>query len=347
MAHLVEQMAYVGETPWHGLGNPLSPKQPLDVWKRQAGMAWQIKETPVCYQTEAQILPLTAPHLFPSSSPVSTPTTSSRLISSLHRFDEQKVLYRSDTLAPLSVVSKRYQVVQPGEILEFYRSLVESAGYELETAGVLKGGRKFWALAKTGQSTTIGRKDHVNGYLLLATSCDGTLATTATPTTIRVVCNNTLAIAVNGNHQAIKVPHSTVFKSEIVKKQLGIAVSQWDGFMYRMKQLSKRTVQSTEAKDYFIHVLCPDHISPAFIKEGRPLPNEKAIKHVMQMYEGHGRGAELGAAKGTAWGLLSAVTEYVDHSRRARSQDHRLDSAWFGQGMQIKQKALDQALALV
>lgn len=50
------------------------------------------------------------------------------------------------------------------------------------------------------------------------------------------------------------------------------------------------------------------------------------------MYEGHGRGAELAAAKGTAWGLLSAVTEFVDHERRARSQEYRLDSAWFGQG---------------
>ena len=57
-------------------------------------------------------------------------------------------------------------------------------------------------------------------------------------------------------------------------------------------------------------------------------------------------GAELTAAKGTAWGLLCAVTEYVDHERRARSAEFRLDSAWFGQGAQLKQRALEQALAL-
>ena len=66
----------------------------------------------------------------------------------------------------------------------------------------------------------------------------------------------------------------------------------------------------------------------------------------MTLYEGQGRGAELASAKGTAWGLVNAVTEYVDHQRRARSTDNRLDSAWFGVGAQIKQRALDQALLM-
>src|SRR3546814_8839889 len=72
-------------------------------------------------------------------------------IGTISAFPEQKVLYRSDTKAPLAVVSKRFQVVQPGEILEFYRDLTEVGGFELETAGVLREGRKFWALARTGQ----------------------------------------------------------------------------------------------------------------------------------------------------------------------------------------------------
>src|SRR3989344_3647013 len=123
MAHLVEQMAYVGATPWHGLGSRLSPKQPLEIWQREAGRDWQIQESLVHFKAD------TIGHL-----------------GSIHTFPEQKVLYRSDTKAPLSVVSQRYQVVQPREVLEFYRDLTEVSGYELETAGVLKGGRKFWAL---------------------------------------------------------------------------------------------------------------------------------------------------------------------------------------------------------
>lgn len=93
------------------------------------------------------------------------------------------------------MVSQRYKVVQPREVLEFYRDLSEVAGFELETAGVLKAGRRFWALARTGKSTALKGNDTVHGYLLLATSCDGTLATMAIPTSVRVVCNNTLAVA--------------------------------------------------------------------------------------------------------------------------------------------------------
>ena len=65
------------------------------------------------------------------------------------------------------------------------------------------------------------------------------------------------------------------------------------------------------------------------------------------LFEGQGLGAELSSAKGTAFGLLNSVTEFVDHQRKARSIDHRLDSAWFGQGAVIKQRALDEALRLV
>ena len=73
-------------------------------------------------------------------------------------YEEQRVRYRSDTHAPLSVVSQRYQEVQPMEILNFYKYLTEQSGFKLETAGVLKGGRKFWALARTDQSTALKGK---------------------------------------------------------------------------------------------------------------------------------------------------------------------------------------------
>jgi phage/plasmid-like protein (TIGR03299 family) len=114
--HLVQSMAYAGDAPWHGLGKPFAPNQPLEVWAQQAGMHWQIEESEVRF------------------------VAGSAGLGSIHAFPEQKVLYRSDTKAPLSVVSSRYQVVQPTEILEFYRDLTEVGGYELETAGVLKEG---------------------------------------------------------------------------------------------------------------------------------------------------------------------------------------------------------------
>ncbi|MFZ6772427.1 DUF932 domain-containing protein [Undibacterium sp. SXout7W] len=318
MAHLIETMAYVAEKPWHGLGNQLTANQSIEVWAKQAGMNFDIKETPVRFMTE-----------------------SAGSLGAIMSFPDQKVLYRSDTRVALSVVSNRYQVVQPMEILEFYRDLTEISGFELETAGVLKGGRKIWALAKTNQSTTLKGNDQVNGYLLLATACDGTLATTAQFTSIRVVCNNTLAVALANGNGAVKVPHSTSFDPQAVKRQLGVSVSSWDGFMYRMKVLSERKVKSHESMNYFLRVFNDPNLSTANIS------NERAMKKVQELFEGQGKGSELASAKGTAFGLLNAVTEYVDHERRARSDDHRLESAWFGAGASLKQKALDQALLMV
>lgn len=321
MAHAIEKMAYKGEAPWHQLGSALPPKQPIEVWAQKAGMDWSIQETPVRFMTER-----------------------AGSLGSISTFPDQKVLYRSDTKAPLSVVGSRYQVVQPREVLEFYRDLTELSGFELETAGVLKQGRKFWALARTGKEASLKGSDLVRGYVLLATSSDGSLATTATPTTIRVVCQNTLAIALNGATRAVRVPHSTTFDAQAVKKELGIAVSSWDSFMYRLKTLSERKVKTHEAMNYLLKVICHTDQQP---DADQRLLNERALKRVQAMYDGDGKGAGLASAQGTAFGLLNAVTEFVDHERRSRSTDHRLDSAWFGQGAVLKQRALDQAMQLV
>src|SRR5471032_1239459 len=310
MAHLLEQMAYIGDVPWHGLGNQLSAKEPIEVWAQQAGMDWTICEAPVSFMTQ-----------------------DAASLGKIATFPENKVLFRSDTKMPLSVVSQRFQVVQPSEILEFYRDLTEVSGFELETAGVLKGGRKIWALARTGQSSTLKGNDVNNAYVLLATACDGTLATTAQFTSIRVVCNNTLAVALSGGTGAVKVRHSTAFKPEAVKAKLGVSVSSWDRFSYSMKTMAERKVKTTEAFSFFMGVFAaPPGAAPG-------LTNEWAMNTAMALYEGRGRGSELGSAKGTAFGLLNSVTEYVDHERRARSADYRLESAWFGQGAILKQKA--------
>lgn len=342
MAHQIEQIAYVGETPWHGLGNELSQNQPIEVWAQQAGMDWRIESSNVSYMAQNE-----------------------RGQSIIMPFEEQRVLYRSDTYAPLSVVSQRYQEVQPKEILEFYRDLTEQSGFELETAGVLKGGKKFWALARTGQSTALKAKDVSNGYILLATACDGTLATTAQFTSIRVVCNNTLAIALRGQSSSagvVKVPHSTKFDAEKVKQQLGISVRAWDEHMYEMKQLTQRKVNQQEAKAYFdavfnnstMSISDPEENIIQFyrnvaqqVQEKKPEPNGRAMNKALDMFNGQGRGADLSSAKDTAYGLLCSITEFVDHERRAMSTDHRLDSAWFGAGAGVKQRGLEQALALI
>jgi len=321
MAHELastKDMAYVGETPWHGLGNKLPKNQPIEIWQQQAGMNFEIKQTSVLFNAangDGNILNL-------RSNPDAT------------------VLYRSDNYEPLSVVSKRYKVVQPRDVLEFYRDLVSAGGFELETAGVLKGGKKLWALAKTGQETLLPGLDKVKAYLLLATSCDGSLATTAQFTSVRVVCSNTLNMAIGESKGAVKVPHSRVFDPVAVKQELGLGMSAWDTFMASIKEMAKRPVNKFEAMSYLVNVLG----DPALPLNEQP--NQKNIQAVYGLYSGGGKGSNLQSSKGTTWGLVNSVTEFVDHERRARSQDYRLDSAWFGAGAAIKQKALEQAMLL-
>jgi phage/plasmid-like protein (TIGR03299 family) len=333
-------MAYANETPWHGLGHKLAAHQPLEIWAERAGMNWRIEESEVRF--------------------VAGNGSDTKGLGSIHAFPDQKVLYRSDTKVPLSVVSNRYQVVQPSEILEFYRDLTEVGGYELETAGVLKEGRKFWALARTGQSAVLKGKDQVHGYLLLATACDGTLATTAQFTSVRVVCNNTLAIALGEGKGAVKVHHRSQFDAQAVKRQLGVAISSWDDFMVRMKALSECKVNAAASEAFFRRVLTCATSEPipdartGWAMEGRsattpkaPSVNDRALKSVQALYAGRGKGAHLASASGTAWGVLQSVIEHVDHHRRARSEDHRRDAAWFGAGATVKQKAWDEAMKLV
>lgn len=390
MAHLIDTMAYVGQTPWHGLGNQLTLNQPIDTWLVEAGMNWTIESSDVLFNVSPDGM-----HI--RSQP------------------DSKVLYRSDNLSPLSVVSNRYQIVQPYEILHFYKDLVSAGGFSLETAGVLKGGRKLWALASTGQETLLKGKDQVKAYLLLATSCDGTLCTTAQFTSVRVVCNNTLQIAVGDRTGAVKVPHSAKFDPKAVKETLGIGISSWDSFIKNIKELSKREVSPQEADTFFRELLeepamleqgvsadlpesrlsgkgsgrilsNPRSIASAYtvpdVSADRHLTNNRpailkgntgklirveamadmgnsssntaaaeksslALRQISSLYGGAGRGSMLPSSRQTAWGLMNAVTEYVDHYRRARSQDYRLDSAWFGQGALLKQKAMTQVQTLL
>lgn len=107
-----------------------------------------------------------------------------------------------------------------------------------------------------------------------------------------------------------------------------------------MHRLSQREVHPFEARRYLVEVLGDPELP--FHRQ----PNLKVLNHVFSLFNGQGIGSTLPAANDTAWGLLNAITQYVDHERRARTPDNRLDSAWFGLGASIKQKALDESLKL-
>ena len=132
MAHALDftkgqaAIAYRGETPWHGLGESILPQDSIDDIRIKAGIDYDVEKTPVLYS-----VPMDSER--PGRAGGGT---------GLATDENSCVLYRSDTGGALSVVSNKYQVVQPKQIIEFYRDLTESYGFELEVVGALKGGRK-------------------------------------------------------------------------------------------------------------------------------------------------------------------------------------------------------------
>lgn len=325
MAHMLDMsngranMAYRGEKPWHGLGQELTPNAPIEIWMKQAGLDWKVERSRVRYATDHTVVP--SGSLF-------------------QIMDDRHVLFRSDTKAPLSIVSDDYKIVQPREVLEFFRDLVDTAGFQLETAGVLFGGRRVWALARTGDSSRIMGTDELRGYLLLATSCDGSLATRGLFTSVRVVCNNTLQISGVHGESGVKVPHSTKFDADSVKRELGLVHGAWAGFEDVALKLADRKVNKSEAQRWLIETF--GDVDKTLDEQ----PNAKMMKDVWGAVM-QSPGASLRSANGTAWGLVNGATYYFDHVRNTRTRDARLNGAWFGEGAAFKKEAVANALKLV
>lgn len=307
-------MAYVGDVPWHGLGKRLAPKTTIEGWAEAAGLNWDALLSPVLYRDQTN---------------------------QIREFDADRILFRSDTRAPLSIVSDNYKVVQPIEVLEFYRDLTEVAGFHLETAGALFGGTKVWALARRDLSWTLGKKDTIKGFLLLATSYDMTLATTAMLTSVRVVCQNTLNLALErAGARAIKIAHNRVFDAEQVKAELGVIDPAWARFKQEVELLAQTKVTGSQPREYFERVLFPKP------KREKLSDNQKAqVDRLVNDYRS-APGQDLPTARDTAWGLVNAVTHYFDHTKRALSPEARMDAACFGVAQSVKNRAWDEALAL-
>lgn len=328
-----DAIAFVGETPWHGLGQKLSPGQGLDVWKKEAGLDYDVLRSPVCYYDQSKKIDGFYPEL--------------------KIMDGRDVLYRSDTGAALSVVGNKYNIVQPGEILDFFGKLSEIGGFDLEVAGVLSEGKRVWGLARVGDGAPVVGHDVVRPYVLFATSYDGTMATIAKFTAIRCVCNNTITMAVGNTAEGagktesdtegrsvsslVRIPHSRKINTDEIRQQLGIVSNVYERWMVNTRLLAEQHMNASQADKFVFNLI--DSITPA------PAPGRKAVdvrssksyRRIMEMFNGDLIGADQAGAD-NKWVMLNAVTEFVDHER-GKSADTRLSGAWFGAGDAIKTKA--------
>lgn len=309
------EIAFVGDRSkiWHGLGQELTSGSSIETWTQEAGMNWDIRESDLIYSAQESEDSEAVPMIF----------------------EDKKVLYRSDTKDALSVVGKNYKIVQPKEVLEFFRDLVSDAGMELSTAGVLFGGRQFWALADAKQTVRFDNGDKIDGYLLLSTSCDGTLATSAQFTSVRVVCNNTLSVSLRESHTnekhktKVSTSHRSVFQPKNVKSQLGLYESAWDTFTKQMHALASKKVTAKDAYNHILALTAADRADPTKAEI-------RIVNDIHNLYLGAAMGSDL--AGKTAYGLLNAITEYHDH-HVGRNPNRQLQSQFWGTGNKNKNEA--------
>lgn len=280
MSANVESMFYVRETPWHGLGtkvtNALNSKEALIA----AGLNWHVIQEPIL-------------------------TTANESI------EGYKVNVRDLDRKILGVVTDRYKVVQNHEAFAFTDELL-GQGVRYETAGSLQEGRRVWLLAHMPHEYIISG-ERISPYLLFSNSHDGSGAIKVALTPIRVVCNNTLNLALRTAERSWSMIHTgdiqskmkeasdTLFKAEKYMDELGKEFEQ-----LRMHELSDQ-----EVTDY-IEILLPieDDSTPQQIRNIKRLQEDMKSRYF--------DAPDLKATGKNAYRFINAVSDFATHAKPLR-----------------------------
>jgi len=314
MSHEVETMAYAGEVPWHGLGvkveEDLTPKEMVVA----AGLDWKVTKRPIQWTDDEGTLFTT---------------------------HDYNVLTRDSDGSVLGPCGKNYTPIQNEEVFTFFDKFVKSGDMKMGTAGSLDSGRKVWGLANIRQGFKLPGGDEVQGHLLINHPHQWGKALTIMFTPVRVVCNNTLQLALSGNTN-FRMPHIHSFDDIVQSKAeeaLGLSTQLLDEFQERAEFLA-RIQYDEEVLDRFIAQLFqPQLVSSVNDKVDRTQFNRTSEAVWESVWTQPGAKT---MSEGSWWSALNGVTYYVDH-KAGRDRDASLQSAWFGPRAATKRRALDLA----
>jgi phage/plasmid-like protein (TIGR03299 family) len=315
MAHMIEevngvaQMAYAGDTPWHGLGvkvlADLTPAQMLEA----AGLNWNVTKVPAFAEVGGKQVKI-----------------------------GQSALVRSMDDSILDVVSDDWNPVQNEEAFEFFNEFVAAGDMEMHTAGSLREGQIVWGLAKVKESFELFKGDQIDSYLLFSNFHKYGFSTDVRFTPIRVVCNNTLTLSLNSKvERMVKISHRKQFVAADVKDMLGIATDKLAKYKEMAQFLGSKKAKEEDIVDYFCRVFPVTGSNENKKKEISK--NAQTAFSILNTQPG----AEY--AEGTWWQPFNAVTYLTDHLT-GRSADTRLTSAWYGHNKNLKTKALELAVEM-
>lgn len=318
MAHEVESMIYVGDTPWHGLGKKLDAPPTIGDAIKQAGLDWSVN------LVQLQL---------PDGRKVDRFAT---------------VRDRDNTI--LGTVGPGYHVVQNEPAFQFFQPFLDEKVAVIETAGSLRKGARVWMLAKIDRPDSVivpKADDRVSKYLLVANGHDGALALHVGITPVRVVCQNTLSAAVAGRHTStIKIRHTSgagdalKFVQETISRvdhdfekaaELFRALANVKVTEKMLREFVDRVFRRQRMKMKAAAEIARQTIEVVDASEDEAPTKEresKVYESIAQLFE-HGKGNDAKGVKGTGWAAYNAATEYLTW-QRGDEQDTRLTNLWFG-----------------
>ena len=280
MAANVETMFFVRETPWHGLGTRVmeapSSKEALGL----AGLDWKVVQEPVYTQAEELI-------------------------------EGYKANVRDTDRKVLGVVTNRYRIIQNEEAFGFTDALL-GEGVRYETAGSLQGGRKVWLLARLPHEYIISG-ERISPYLVFSNAHDGSGAVRVALTPIRVVCNNTLNLALSTAKRSWSMMHTgnVQEKLEEAKDTLFRAEAYMDSLGKEFDELRKKKLTDKQVMDY-IEILLP--------MEDNTTPQQR--KNISRLREDMGRryfdAPDLKTVGKNAYRFINAVSDFATHAEPLR-----------------------------
>lgn len=307
-------MFYVREVPWHKLGTNL----PELATAEQA-----IKAAQLDYQVEKRKL-LAQINTIPS------------LVLDTREVNNHFATVRMDTTEVLGVVGSRYEVVQNKDAFTFFDTLVGKDEAIYETAGALGKGERIWIMAKLPGYIKVKGEDIVNKYLLLYNSHDGSSTIAAKLTPVRVVCNNTLSMALEDHTDTISIRHTRNVqdKLSVAHNLLGLTNNLYTQLENIFQTMSLKQITSDQLIKY---------IATLFPYNPESKDHSQTDKVRSKVYELQETGLGSSLSSGTLWGAYNAITEYADHVVQANNPQKALKSIWFGAANNLKQRAFKLA----
>lgn len=327
MAHMVENMMYAGEKPWHGLGKEISGDDlyNIDACLDHSGLNWTVETVPMYIQKPIVDNPVNAPEYI--------------------KVDSRFATIRSDNKALLGTVGPRYTPLQNAKAFDFFKPFLETKVASLHTAGSLDEGRKVWVLAKLAlENAEIVKGDEVSKFVLLSNSHDGSMAVRVGFTPIRVVCMNTLRMAHSDDAtKLIRIRHHKAVETtlEKVREIMDLANQEFEATAEQYRFLASRNVASAKDLLKFVRIVLKVGEDEKDISSR----TKNMIEEILNRFDGAGHGSNLPGVAGTWWGAYNAVTEWLTYER-GHNVDTRLNSLWFGDSANVNKLALESAIEL-